>query len=270
MSTTLANLVADLKFWGAVQASEGFTDPGDFNAIVQRAVAGHNPTYSATSNSCNIPDREAGVVGLLSLHFLALLRAQKHSNAQAMRIADFQAYTKDTPFEKNRTLAEDYLAKYTAQCTLLGLGQYYGSKSVRVSEVTAYSAEIGAGVPVDVAEEPPSVDLAAPANPVGGAIVLQFAAQTFSEFGARYILHAVGSEPILALWNTTSSAAPVRGTSDTSELLLKTNDQRKMQFKVVLADAELVPGTVHRFLIVTETASGIFGYSNEVTLTISA
>lgn len=268
MSTTLAGLVTELKFWGAVQASEGFTDPDDFRLIVQRAVAGHNPAYSATTTSCNIPDREAGVVGLLSLHFLALLRAQKQSNAASMRAGDFQAFTKDTPFEKNRILADDYLTKYGTQCMLLGLGQYYGSKTIQVSEVAAHSFALDTGVPVDVASAPPSISLATPANPVDGQLTIQFTTQLFSEFSSRYVLHAVGAEPILAPWNTTSSIAPVRGVSDASELLLKTSDQRKTTFRVTIADTESDPGTIHRFLIVTENRGGAYTYSNEVTVTL--
>lgn len=263
MPSSLATMVADLKFWGQIQASEGFVDPTDYNTIVGKASTQHNPAYSCTGSSFTIPETEVPVVSILALALLCQIRASKMAQAPTMRTGDFQT-TRDTPFEKNMALHEKYMQQYKTQCQVLGLSSYYGSSSVKVSEFTGENTDLGAMTPVEIALEPPVVNLTTPSVPIDGVLTLSFSTTIFGQFATRYVYHLTGSEPLFQDWNFASTVLPK--VNDSAELLISTQNQRATSFKVT--NLVMTVGTVHRFLVVTQNRSGIYGYSNEVTVTI--
>lgn len=262
MPSSLSTMVADLKFWGQTQASEGLADPGDFEKIVQQATSLHNSAYSCTTVLFTVPEREVTVIGLLALSLLSQLRAAKTAQASTMRTGDFQI-TRDTPFEKNNKLANDYLKRYTDQCRVLGLNSYFGSQAVKVTDVASENMDHGAMTPFEAAMEPPTVELTAN-TPSGGVVILSVTTVIFQQFYRRYIYHLTGSEPIHQPWNGSSKL--MTQVNESADLLLSTQNQRQVQYRIenLLMD----PGTVHRFLVVTTNKAGIYGYSNELVITI--
>lgn len=261
----LNSMVGELRFWGRIETSEGFADPGDLQTIVTKAAQQHNASYSCSVAKFTIPDKEVPVVGILALALLCQLRAAKFSNAPSMRTGDFQTATRDTPFEKQMKLYTEYMARYNDQCRVLGLSTYFGAQSVKVTEFTAENIDTGVMMPLDVALEPPVVNLAVPSVPVGGVTILAFTTDIFSQFAKRYVFYVSGSEPIYQPWNI-GSITKVPCVNDAAEKLLDTGNQRAMSMKV--QELVMTPGTIHRFLVVTENKAGLFSYSNEVTVTM--
>lgn len=262
MPSSLATMVAALKFWGQTQPSEGFADPDDYEKIVQQASSLHNSSYSCTAVLFTIPEREVAVVGLLALSQLSQLRAAKTAQSSTMRTGDFQI-TRDTPFEKNQRLVDAYLKQYNDQCRVLGLSAYFGSQAVKVTDVATENMDHGAMTPFEAAMEPPTVELTAN-TPSGGVILLSLSTTIFQQFYRRYVYHLTGTEPVHQPWNGSSKL--MTQVNEAADLLLSTQNQRQVQYRIenLLMD----PGTVHRFLVVTVNKAGIYGYSNELTVTI--
>lgn len=263
MPATLSTLVEALRFWGGVQSSEGLADPSDFQKIIQEAARLHNPMYVATETVFTIPEAEITAINYLALLKLSEWRMVRQAMATTMRNGDFQT-TRDTPFEKNEKLAKHWRELYSTECQRLGISSFAGARSISVTEMVAANPETGEMVPHEISNEPPVVNLDVPAVPVSGVTVLSFSTSAFSNFAIRYVFYITGSEPIYQPWNVPSIVLP--RINDAAEKLITATNQRQNSFKV--QNLSMVSGSTHRFLIVTETRSGIFGYSNEVTVAI--
>lgn len=261
MSTvSLSEMVTTLRFWGRVQQSEGFLDPSDFETIVLDAVKQHNSSYVVTSTSSTFPAGESLPLRFLILENLALLRATKLAQQATVKNDSFA--NTDSPYEKMLKLAKQMRERYETTCRQLGLTTFSGGGQVRVSEFGSLNASLGATTPLELATEPPFVQLEA--TYIGsGCAILKFTNPPFSQFVARRIFTLEGNDAIFQEWNTTSSVGTPR-INNSAIKLFETGDRTLNSIKVVLGNA--TSGVCHRFLVVTLTVSGIYGYSNEVLL----
>jgi hypothetical protein len=258
-TTTLVDLVRDLKLYGGVQPSENFADPNDFNRIVVRAATRHNKAYTCAVDSCTIPTTEHFAVVLLAWSDLSIIRASRFATqASTTQSGTMFGTDRNTPFYKCMELSKKLGEQYEEECKSLGLEIYAGYGSVSLSTVTCENVDLEAQTPIEFALNPPAISLTAADVQGDGTAILRWTQDFHTNF-ATYKLFYHTSE-IYQDWNITSARCP-RINAD-AQFVGALNDQASKAIK--LTDLSTVSGTTHHFLIVCVSRSETYAYSNEV------
>lgn len=270
MSTTnQAELLALLRMYGRLTPNNvkelQFSDPADFVTLIGSSVSQHNPAYVCTDTVCTVPAAEKQVVLFLCLENLALLRAAAYAQVASMKLDNFQS-SKDTPFSKNMALAAAMRASYLTAAKSLGLTVYAGAGGGAFSSETTALDDSGRMAPYATSKAPPAITISLDPDPDDDAVLyLSIQTEVFSQFASMRVYHRTGSLPILDLSVNDPNYPKVRSGSE--QLAMYSNQSQRV-CKVSLAPGEMTPGTVHRFLVVIGSVSGLYSYSNEALYTV--
>lgn len=264
-TTTLSKLADKLRKNSRVNDSENFAYPNDYNDIVVDAVYQHNPQYSVTEASCNVPLREEYPVVLLSWSMLCVIRASKFASESQGSQGGFST-DRNTPYYKLMDLSKQLKKMYLDVCGALGLDSFAGAKNVHASEVVVENLDLGAMTPVELSLDPPPVLLeTVPANKVNddGTLLVKWRQDLFQNFSHYYLVHKEGTDDLWQEWNFNSKSVP--RIHDDAIIVGKINDQEIKAVQV--HDLTVTPGTINHFLLIAVSKSGKYSYSVEVKLT---
>jgi hypothetical protein len=264
MATTLAELVADLKFNSQVQTSEMFADPSDYERVVIRAGKKHNSSYVISSTACTVPSREHDALVILAWAELCVIRAGKFAIAPNSSQSSFGT-DRNGPYYKLMDLAKNLREQYQEACEALNLTTYAGSGAVAQSEVTVESLDLGAQVPIEMSVVPPTPVLTSEtAVAPDGAIIISWTVDTFRNFAKYIILHKTGADAIIQSWNLNSeSGVPFTHNSASNVGELDSQQIKSAKLNELVATT----GTVNRFVLAVVSRSGKISFSNEVAVT---
>lgn len=264
--TTLNNLVSDFRLKARVQASEGFTDPDDFRAVIIGAASKHNSSYVVSASVCTIPAREQEAVVTLSLIDFTFIRLSALSLQPGITSQGFGS-DRNTPFQKLKDYLKLLVDRYDDIVAALGIPTYYGAGTVTQSEVTVENLSLGAQTSIGLSLTPPEFNLySTPSDHANsdGTVTLFWDNAPFDNFLCYFLYTVTGATPIFQPWNYDSIAGTPR-ILDTATKLFQYN--RIDQQSALLTNLVVTSGTVNRFVLVIASKSGKYSYSDELVLT---
>jgi hypothetical protein len=264
-TTTLAEMVASLKFKSQVQSSENFDDPEALELLVTEAGEKHNSTYVISGTSCTVPANEKEAIVLLAWIELTFIRAQKFATESQSGGGGFST-DRNTPYYKLMDLAKKLDGRYKEVCTTLGLQTFYGSGGITSSEVTVESLDLSAQTPLETSLPPTAAVLtASPAAQANGdgTVVLSWTFKDNGNFAFYAICHIEGNESLIQDWNFESESGIPRIHDSANVTKITRMDQKSAK----VLELTVSSGTKNRFVIAVGSKSGKYSYSNEIVLT---
>ncbi len=257
MATSAVTLAVTLKRRASVQASEDITDD-DLAVLLTEALTEHDPDLTFTT----LPTNQEYCVILLGWIKVCYVRAGKTSNDNNLSGAAGFGQDRNTPYYKAIDLAKQLRKEYESLCATLSIDPNPAAPSITVSTLRVLNTRYLGVAPLSEAPVPPAPVLSVTED-AGAEAVLAWTFTDFDDFNAFILYTVSGTNPIYQAWNFNS----VTGTplvSDAAEQIGRYSVEDLRGLKLTEIDRTQIT----RLLLVVQSASGRYNYSNELTLPV--
>jgi len=258
---TISDLVAKLKLRAKILPEERLsssTPLDDFLAeLIEEAVTTHNPALTVPS----LPAAEERLVLILAQIEVCYVRAENAVNTAATQ-AGGNAFSvaADAPFNKNVKLAEELIKRYNDLVDKLGV--YSGAVGIiAVSTVYKKSDRLDAIFPYFNAPPAPAAIVTATLfeGDPSTQIWIDWSTTSKVDYFYRYWVFVSLTPGIYQDWNAAGKMTVPRIKSS-AILIFDTHDQ----FQQAIVGEDFEPDTDYYIMVVTQTQTVKFTYSDEV------
>lgn len=254
----LGTLVTTLKFKADIEVSDDFSD-AQLQALINDALLEHNPSMTMLT----LPATEERLVLLLAWAEVCAIRATRFAK-QADLVGNITGYGQagfgqnmESPFTRNLKMAEFLRKQYVELGSTLGVA----NSSVVSSSVLRIAPEFDAQVSTTESVPPPPITLTSGDNQ-NDYVVLSWTMADYPNFYRYHIFTSLGVTPcIYQEWNYASTTGiPCILDGLTAAGIVDTQSVKSV--KLTGIDRT----DITRYLVVCESRSGKFSYSNEIDL----